>query len=148
MSPIFSPYTYRNGIIAPYLLTFPDVGMGDAGVGWWWIKDCLLRPTAFHGLCHGIIAFQNHALCAIFTVFLLILALGITIFSKFTTHGHFLENLASDLFNIVNNVPDFPLRAFRFSVNVHAKIHLLFVRHSLAMLLHYAKVVPLQHRVT
>ena len=24
----------------------------------------------------------------------------------FTAHGHFLETLASDLFNLVNNVPD------------------------------------------
>ncbi|MCK4728466.1 MAG: hypothetical protein KAT27_06055, partial [Desulfobacterales bacterium] len=36
------------------------------------------------------------------------LAFGIAIFSKSTAHGHFLENLASDLFNIVNNGPDVP----------------------------------------
>jgi hypothetical protein len=28
---------------------------------------------------------------------------GVAIFSKSTTHGHFLENLASDLFNLVND---------------------------------------------
>ena len=32
------------------------------------------------------------------------LALGITIFSKSAAHGYFLENRASGLFNIVNNV--------------------------------------------
>jgi hypothetical protein len=36
------------------------------------------------------------------------LVLGIAIFSKSTIHGHFLENLASDLFNIVNNGPKVP----------------------------------------
>jgi hypothetical protein len=36
------------------------------------------------------------------------LAPGVAIFSKSTAHGHFLENLASDLFNLVNDAPDFP----------------------------------------
>jgi hypothetical protein len=39
------------------------------------------------------------------------LAFGIAMFSKSTAHGHFLENLASDLFNIVNNGPDVPYNA-------------------------------------
>jgi hypothetical protein len=30
------------------------------------------------------------------------------IFSKSTAHVHFFENLASDLFNLVKDVPDFP----------------------------------------
>jgi hypothetical protein len=34
-------------------------------------------------------------------------AFGIAIFSKSTAHGHFLETFASELFNVVNNVPDF-----------------------------------------
>jgi len=43
------------------------------------------------------------------------LALGIAIFSKSTAHGHSPEDLASELFNIVNNVPylpSFPERDF------------------------------------
>ncbi len=39
--------------------------------------------------------------------------LGIAIFSKSTAHGHFLEDLASELFNIVNNVPKVPQSPFR-----------------------------------
>jgi hypothetical protein len=39
------------------------------------------------------------------------LAFGITIFSKSTAHGHFLENLASDLFNEFNSGPDVPYNA-------------------------------------
>ena len=35
----------------------------------------------------------------------LCLALGIAIFSKSTPHGHCLEDLTSDSFNLVNNVP-------------------------------------------
>jgi hypothetical protein len=32
------------------------------------------------------------------------------IFSKSNDHGHFFENLTSDLFNIVNDALDFPYR--------------------------------------
>jgi len=39
------------------------------------------------------------------------LALGIAIFSKSTAHGHFLEDFASKLFNLFNNVPDVPYNA-------------------------------------
>ena len=49
--------------------------MGDVGVGWGWIKDRLVRPTGFHGVCHGIVALQNHVFGAMFSIFLLILAL-------------------------------------------------------------------------
>jgi hypothetical protein len=35
--------------------------------------------------------------------------LGIAVFSKSTAHGHFLEHLTSDSFNIVNNALTSPL---------------------------------------
>jgi hypothetical protein len=46
------------------------------------------------------------------------LALGITIFSKSTAHGHFLEDLASKLFNLFNDVPEvFPKALLRPDLN-------------------------------
>ena len=41
----------------------------------------------------------------------LCLALGVSIFLKSTAHGHFLEDLASELFNIVKDGPDVPYNA-------------------------------------
>lgn len=49
--------------------------MGDAGVGRPWIEDRLIRPAAFHGLGHSIVAFQDYALGEVFAALFLFLLL-------------------------------------------------------------------------
>jgi hypothetical protein len=48
--------------------------MGNARIGWGWIKDRFIRATRFHCLCHGIIA-KIIMLGEVFDLFFLILTL-------------------------------------------------------------------------
>jgi hypothetical protein len=49
--------------------------MRDAGIGGWWIEGGLIGLAGTHGICHGIIDFEDHPIGAVLAVFLFILAL-------------------------------------------------------------------------
>jgi len=48
--------------------------------------------------------------------------LGLAIFSKSNAHGHFFESLASELFNLFNDVPDVPYNAQFLTIFIYLRL--------------------------